>query len=84
MADCLAEMPEVTVWVGDTAIVLNTLNVHYIITQATPNQQLKEQVSAFDTDWMDEEFVCEISLTADDLKSFTQFWKKASNNFIGL
>jgi len=84
MADCLAEMPEVTVWIGDTATVLNTLNVHHIITQATPNQQLKEQVSAFETDWMDEEFVCEIALTPDDLKSFTQFWKKASNNFIGL
>jgi len=83
MADCLAEMPDVSVWVGDTQTVLKQLNVQKILTQATPNDHLQQQVLGFSTSWDEEEMVCEKTIKPDDLNSFSKFWKKASKSFIG-
>jgi deoxyribodipyrimidine photo-lyase len=83
IADCLVEMPDVSVWVGDTQTVLKQLNVQKILTQATPNDHLQQQVLGFSTHWYEEEMVCEKTIKPDDLKSFSKFWKKASKSFIG-
>ncbi len=83
IADCLAEMPNVTVWVGNTNQVLSHLKINTIITQNTPNLSLKELVSAYPVMWHAEDKVCDTSLSPADIKSFSRFWKIASAQFIG-
>ena len=84
MADCLAEMPNVAVWIGNTGDVLTHLNTQYILTQDTPNHHLKQQVSGYPTTWQAEERVADTPLTINDIKSFSRFWKTASEHFLGV
>ncbi len=82
MADCLLEMPDVSVWIGKTSAVLAHLKTQHIITQDTPNQQLKRLVAGYGTTWRPEEKVCTKTLRKEDVKSFSKFWKIASQDFI--
>lgn len=84
MADCLAEMPDVAVWVGNTGEVLAHLNTQNVLTQDTPNHHLKQQVSGYPVRWQPEEKVADIHFTANDIKSFSRFWKTASEHFLGV
>ena len=83
IADCLAEMPNVHVWLGKPKDVLKHLNVKSIITQNTPNNQLKQWALGCPTKWHAEEKVCQEHLNAEDIKSFSRFWKVASESFTG-
>ncbi len=83
IADCLVEMPSVTVWIGDTKEIFALLNTDKIISQNTPNLKLKQLAEGYSVTWQPEEKVCSINLTEADIKSFSRFWKIASNDFIG-
>lgn len=84
IADCLIEMPTVQVWVGNTSEILAQLNTQNIITQDTPNLRIKEQILGYPVTWHPEEKVCQTNLTVADIKSFSRFWKVASEDFIGV
>jgi deoxyribodipyrimidine photo-lyase len=84
IADCLAEMHNVSVWVGDTSNILQNLNPELIITQDSPNHQLKQQISGYPSQWHAEEKVCDVALSKDEIKSFSRFWKIASQHYIGI
>lgn len=84
IADCLVEMPSVNVWIGNTSEIFKLLNTSKIITQNTPNIRLKQQTAGYDVTWLPEEKVCLADFTEADIKSFSRFWKIASNDFIGL
>lgn len=84
IADCLVEMPSVNVWIGNTSEIFKLLNTKKIITQNTPNIRLKQQTAGYDVTWRTEEKVCLENLTEADIKSFSRFWKIASNDFIDL
>lgn len=83
IADCLIEMPNVTVWIGQTSAVFKHLKTQHIITQDTPNQQLKQLVAEYPVTWQPEQKVCTNTFTSEQLTSFSKFWKVASHDFIG-
>ena len=82
IADCLVEMPIVKVWIGNPSEIFASLNTQKIITQNTPNIKLKQQVEGYSVTWQPEERVSSANLTTADIKSFSRFWKVASNDFI--
>ena len=83
IADCLAEMPDVEVWIGKTSKVLAHLNVGTIITQETPNDLIKQPMMHYSTIWHKEARVYQKNLNPSDLKSFSRFWKIAGPTFTG-
>jgi deoxyribodipyrimidine photo-lyase len=83
IADCLIEMPMVSVWIGKTSAVIAQLKTQHIITQETPNQLLKQLLAGYSVTWQPEQKVCTKVLKSEDIKSFSKFWKIASEDFIG-
>lgn len=78
IADCLAEMPDVEVWVGNTVEVLNSLNVGKIITQNTPNLMLKSLIKEYDVVYEPElepysDSVAK-KILPQNLKRFSKYW----------
>ena len=73
IADCLAEIPDVLVYKGETAAVLNALRVASVVTQNTPQRWLHSRLSAFDVEWIPEPAFAEYR---GALRRFTPYWKK--------
>lgn len=76
IADCLAELPEVEVWVGDLKDVLKRADVGQVISQNTPNLQLKGKLSAFKPIWQEEIKFTHAELSLKRLERFTRYWEK--------
>lgn len=75
MADCLAEMPEVEVWVGATSQVLAQRTQGRILTQNTPQKALKQAVSELNMEWRPEPQLTAASLSDHQLMRFSRYWK---------
>ena len=73
IADCLAEIPDVLVYKGETAAVLKTLGVASVMTQNTPQRWLHGRLSAFAVEWIPEPAFAEYR---GALRRFTPYWKK--------
>jgi deoxyribodipyrimidine photo-lyase len=73
IADCLAEIPGVLIYKGDTAAVLTALGVTSVVTQNTPQRWLHGRLSAFEVEWMHEPAFAEYR---GALRRFTPYWKK--------
>lgn len=82
IADCLAEMTEVEVWIGDTLAVLNALNCGHVATQSTPNMTLKHLLSKCRVTYIDEPAiyseVTQEKLHTKGLMRFSKYW-----NYVG-
>ncbi|WP_137719968.1 FAD-binding domain-containing protein [Methylobacillus flagellatus] len=83
MADCLSEMEQVSVWVGDTRAVLSALDIGGIVTQASPNRDLQRLLAKFAVHWVAEEPIAEVELRASDLKRFSRYWQKVGPQLLG-
>ena len=73
IADCLAEIPDVLVYKGETSAVLKALGVASVVTQNTPQRWLHGRLSAFDVEWIPEPAFAEYR---GALRRFTPYWKK--------
>ncbi len=73
IADCLAEVPDVLIYKGDTSAVLTALGAKSVVTQNTPQRWLHGRLSAFDVEWMPEPAFAEYR---GALRRFTPYWKK--------
>jgi deoxyribodipyrimidine photo-lyase len=83
IADCLAEMPEVSIWIGAPVEVFRSLNVYKILTQETPNHNLKNQASGYPIDWIAEKRVSSAAkVDLESITSFSRFWKTAKHDFL--
>ena len=83
IADCLAQIPKLSIWVGVTSEVFAHLNVQKIISQQTPNTLIKAQAHGYQVEWVAEKNVS--SAASGDIKnlsSFSKFWKNASQDFL--
>lgn len=73
IADCLAEVPGVLIYKGETAAVLVALGVKSVVTQSTPQRWLHGRLSAFEVEWSPEPAFAEYR---GALRRFTPYWKK--------
>lgn len=78
VADCLSEMEEVEVWLGDTATVLAELGVGQVLTQATPNQDIKQRLAAFTPIWQAEIPLVDVEINPQRLKRFSRYWEQVA------
>lgn len=83
IADCLAQIPKLSIWVGVTSEVFAHLNVQKIISQQTPNTLIKAQAHGYQVEWVAEKNVSSAaSGDINNLSSFSKFWKIASQDFL--
>ncbi len=75
--DCLSEMMNVEVWVGDTYEVLLQRSVGELITQATPNVKIREILSPFITKWQPVDKLVDVEMSDKRLQRFSRYWDKA-------
>ena len=83
VADCLSELQDVEVWIGDTSTILKERGVGQIFTQETPNLQLKALLAPFNTQYMPEPKFTEVEISERRLKRFSRYWEKVSVEFFG-
>ena len=83
MADCLSEMPEVEVWMGDTRQVLQERGVGQVITQNTPNSAIKALLQPFSPKWQAEEAFVNLKLDEKNLRRFSKYWEKVGPVLLG-
>jgi deoxyribodipyrimidine photo-lyase len=83
VADCLSELQDVEVWIGDTSTVLKERGVGQIFTQNTPNLQLKGLLEPFNTQWATETKFAESEISENRLKRFSRYWEKVGVEIFG-
>ncbi len=76
VADCLNEMMNVEVWVGDTHAVLMQKGVGQVVTQDTPNLKVKEMLAPFAPRWEPLQKLVNVKLSDKRLKRFSRYWEK--------
>jgi deoxyribodipyrimidine photo-lyase len=71
-------MPEVEVWVGNTAEVLNKIGVNKVMTQNTPNLKLKAMIAPYGAEYVQEQEPYSQSvakkLGPKEIKRFSKYW----------
>ncbi|CAG0987438.1 Cryptochrome DASH [Methylophilaceae bacterium] len=83
MADCLNEMPEVDVWLGDAREVLAERGIGQVITQATPNQEIRAMLAPFSPKWQAEPKLVDVDISSKRLKRFSRYWDKVGPLLMG-
>lgn len=77
VADCLSEMINVEVWVGDTHEVLLRKGVGQVLTQDTPNLRVKQILAPFAPRWQPVPNLVNARISERRLKRFSRYWEKA-------
>ncbi len=83
VADCLSELQDVEVWMGDTPTVLKERGVGQVITQQTPNRQLRALLEPFNTTWQPEVKFTTVEISEKRLKRFSRYWEKVGPDLLG-
>jgi deoxyribodipyrimidine photo-lyase len=83
VADCLSELQEVEVWIGDTSSILKERGVGQVFTQDTPNKQVKALLEPFNTQWANEVKFAESEISEKRLKRFSRYWEKVGVELFG-
>ena len=83
MADCLNELQDVEVWVGDTRAILKDRGVGQLLTQNTPNLQLKALLEPFNPIYENEIPFSTTEVSEKRLKRFSRYWEKVGIEMFG-
>jgi deoxyribodipyrimidine photo-lyase len=83
LADCLSELQDVEIWIGDTRAVLNERGVGQIVTQATPNAQIRALLEPFNPIWQPEVKFTEVEVSDKRLKRFSRYWDVVGAEMFG-
>ena len=83
MADCLNELQDVEIWAGDTREILKARGVGQIITQESPNRQLKALLEPFNPVYQPEVKFAESEISEKRLKRFSRYWEKVGAELFG-
>ena len=83
VADCLIELPDIEIWSGDTRTILKERGVGQVITQATPNRQLKALLEPFNPKWQPEVKFAESEISEKRLQRFSRYWDKIGVELFG-
>jgi deoxyribodipyrimidine photo-lyase len=76
MADCLSEIPQAEIWIGNTNEVLAGFSQEQIISQETPNTAIKALVKDARLTWIKEPSLYNTSFSDHELMRFSRYWKK--------
>ena len=83
LADCLSELQDVEIWIGDTRAVMNERGVGQIVTQATPNTQIRALLEPFNPIWQPEVKFTELEISDKRLKRFSRYWDVVGAEMFG-
>ena len=83
LADCLSELQEVEVWLGDTRDVLNNRGVGQVLTQDTPNRQIKALLEPFNPMWQQEVKFTNADISDRRMKRFSRYWDAVKIEMFG-
>jgi deoxyribodipyrimidine photo-lyase len=83
LADCLSELQEVEIWIGDTREILNERGVGQVVTQDTPNRHVKALLESFNPIWQPEIKFTDAELSENRLKRFSRYWSKVGTELFG-
>jgi deoxyribodipyrimidine photo-lyase len=83
LADCLSELQDVEIWAGDTRAVLKERGVGQVITQDTPNLQLKALLEPFNPVFLPEVKFAEAEISEKRLRRFSRYWDKVGVELFG-
>lgn len=83
MADCLNELQDVEIWAGNTREILKERGVGQIITQESPNKQLKALLEPFNPVYQPEVKFAESEISEKRLKRFSRYWEKVGAELFG-
>ena len=83
MADCLNELQDVEIWAGDARAILKERGVGQVITQDTPNKQVKALLEPFNPVYEPEVRFTESSISEQRLKRFSRYWEKVGPELFG-
>lgn len=76
VADCLSEIKNVEVWIGDTEEVLIKRGVGRVVTQDTPNRRVRELLDPFLPKYELVAKLADVEISAQRLKRFSRYWEK--------
>ncbi len=83
MADCLSELPDVEIWQGDTYSILSERGIGQVVTQNTPNTQIKSLLEPFNSLWQPEAKFVKAEISEKRLMRYSRYWEKAGQEFFG-
>lgn len=83
VADCLSELSNVEVWLGDTRKILEERGVGQLMTQNTPNLEVKSLLEPFKVQWQAEVKFTESEISEKRMKRFSRYWSKVGLDFFG-
>ena len=83
IADCLSEMENVEVWLGDTYEILMNKGVGQVVTQDTPNLKIKELLAPFSPKWQPVAKFVNVEISEKRLKRFSRYWEKVGPLVLG-
>ena len=90
IADCLSEMPDLEVWIGDTREVLEKIQAGRIETQVTPNTELRTLIAQWDVAYVDESAIyskktqakLSAKLSSMGILRFSKYWHVVSDEIL--
>jgi deoxyribodipyrimidine photo-lyase len=83
VADCLNELSDVEIWLGDTDKVLEERGIGYLATQNTPNLELKNLLEPFKVQWQPEVKFTDAEISEKRMKRFSRYWSKVNQESFG-
>ncbi len=83
VADCLAELSGVEVWLGDTFQVLDERGVGQLTTQNTPNVEIRQRLDPFKVQWQAEVPFTDAEISDKRLKRYSRYWSKVGQEMFG-
>ena len=83
LADCLSELQEVEVWIGDARDVLNNRGVGQVLSQDTPSRQLKALLEPFNPIWQQEVKFTNADVGDRRMKRFSRYWDAVKIEIFG-
>lgn len=83
VADCLSELPNVEVWLGETQAVLEKRGIGQLTTQNTPNLEVKNLLDPFKVQWQPEVKFTDAEISEKRMKRFSRYWSKVGQETFG-
>lgn len=83
VTDCLNELPNVEIWLGDTGKVLEERGIGQLTTQNTPNLEVKNLLDPFKVQWQPEVKFTDAEVSEKRMKRFSRYWSKVGQETFG-